>query len=675
MSNRLLIQIEGPFADLFEAEVERHTVIEDLVSDFLHSLESEEEIPLSKIKIEIEVGQNEDKQYVTVNNKSSLENVISGDQGRIKISIIEPKEVPSSLDIIKSLSQRTIYVTYEDSGKFFEAELTPVVKVEQLVQDFIRSSGLPLVEGLHLKYVVKHKFKTSDGNEACKRLKFGQTLIEADVKSGDEVHIFSNPTDSGFFPVGAQEDNLIFLQNGWKKIKLIYIPVSGKGVQNHYWVFPELKIASFLDRLTKANSVIRITNQEFGHLALFSKNNHHLIPNDFTIEEAHIKDDHILLLSNENVIWELLPHARLIASLPDDVLLRGHKNTLNYIQNLNIAPSAINIEMDKKYIDECKLIFVGNGNVGKTSLIKRLIDNEFDPSEPKTGGIDIRDFYLDFDDRKIRFNIWDFGGQEIMHSIHSIFMTQRSIYVLVVNPRTDGQYGIEKELNYWLGLINNFAPKSPIIICVNKIETNPYYNIAKGTIKDHFPEIIDFVDTSCLLPKGINDLKATILKALVKIPYLKELIPENYLIIKDALRSLKEDYLDFHQFWEICKRVDPGFTINDAYTLAGFLHDLGIMLNFAESDYIQDTRVLNPSWITEGIYRLINSKNLQEKRGIINKEEAYKILHSEKFSHQREKDFILEKMIQFGFCYKKFTGQNRTILFSIFFPKGQARKI
>ena len=55
-----------------------------------------------------------------------------------------------------------------------------------------------------------------------------------------------------------------------------------------------------------------------------------------------------------------------------------------------------------------------------------------------------------------------------MHSVHQMFLTARSIYVLVTNPRDDLQDKIERELNYWLELIVNFAPSAPIIIAVNK---------------------------------------------------------------------------------------------------------------------------------------------------------------------------------------------------------------
>ena len=51
-------------------------------------------------------------------------------------------------------------------------------------------------------------------------------------------------------------------------------------------------------------------------------------------------------------------------------------------------------------------------------------------------------------------NIWDFGGQEIMHATHQFFLTQRSLYLLVINGREGGE---DADAEYWLKLIESFG--------------------------------------------------------------------------------------------------------------------------------------------------------------------------------------------------------------------------
>ena len=80
---------------------------------------------------------------------------------------------------------------------------------------------------------------------------------------------------------------------------------------------------------------------------------------------------------------------------------------LDYVREQLEAPS--------HPLNEAKLILVGQGSVGKTSLVKRLVDNRFDPDEEQTQGIRIEKWQLDVPRPAqgtvpISLNIWDFGG-------------------------------------------------------------------------------------------------------------------------------------------------------------------------------------------------------------------------------------------------------------------------
>ena len=83
-------------------------------------------------------------------------------------------------------------------------------------------------------------------------------------------------------------------------------------------------------------------------------------------------------------------------------------------------------------------------------------------------------------------NVWDFGGQEIMHATHKFFMTKRSIYVLVINPRIEDNHG-DSDLEYWIKLIKSYAAQVPIIVVINKCETHPI-TIEENTL----PKVISF---------------------------------------------------------------------------------------------------------------------------------------------------------------------------------------
>ncbi len=77
-------------------------------------------------------------------------------------------------------------------------------------------------------------------------------------------------------------------------------------------------------------------------------------------------------------------------------------------------------------LNELKLLVVGNEAVGKTSLLRYMIEGKpRNPSEGKTPGIVqherilIREWAPD--KSQVQLNIWDFGGQEMMRGTHRFF--------------------------------------------------------------------------------------------------------------------------------------------------------------------------------------------------------------------------------------------------------------
>jgi internalin A len=130
-------------------------------------------------------------------------------------------------------------------------------------------------------------------------------------------------------------------------------------------------------------------------------------------------------------------------------------------------------------LNEAKFILVGQGGVGKTSLVKQLLGHDFDEAEPQTDGINIETWSLEVERSQqgivpITLNIWDFGGQEIMHATHQFFLTQRSLYLLVLDARQGEDEG---RVEYWLSLIHSFAPAAPSL----SSSTNPTNTIWTST--------------------------------------------------------------------------------------------------------------------------------------------------------------------------------------------------
>ena len=92
-------------------------------------------------------------------------------------------------------------------------------------------------------------------------------------------------------------------------------------------------------------------------------------------------------------------------------------------------------------------------------------------TKSKTEGIRITNWSLPVGKDTFRLNVWDFGGQEIMHATHQFFMTERSLYLLVLNGREGGE---DLDAEYWLKHVQSFGGKSPVIVVLNKIAQQPF---------------------------------------------------------------------------------------------------------------------------------------------------------------------------------------------------------
>nr|WP_257236717.1 leucine-rich repeat domain-containing protein [Nostoc sp. 'Peltigera malacea cyanobiont' DB3992] len=72
-------------------------------------------------------------------------------------------------------------------------------------------------------------------------------------------------------------------------------------------------------------------------------------------------------------------------------------------------------------LNEAKLLLIGQGSVGKTSLIERLIRDKYDQNQSQTDGLNVETWNVQVNSKDIRLNVWDFGGQEIYHATHQFF--------------------------------------------------------------------------------------------------------------------------------------------------------------------------------------------------------------------------------------------------------------
>ncbi len=350
-----------------------------------------------------------------------------------------------------------------------------------------------------------------------------------------------------------------------------------------------------------------------------------------------------------------------ITEIPLEILnSRDAQKIFHYLRQIRISGT--------RPLHEAKLLLVGQGSVGKTSLIQRLIHNKYDQNQPQTDGLNVETWNVQVNSKDIRLNVWDFGGQEIYHATHQFFLTKRSLYLLVCNCRTSEE---ENRIEYWLKLIESFGEQSPVIIIGNKKDEQPL-DINRKALREKYPNIQAIIETSCQDNIGIDELREAILEQIANLKEVYDLLPLSWFEVKQKLESMTEDFITYNRYIGICHQKEIPEEQNQEQ-LIDLLHRLGLVLNFRDHPILKDTNVLKPNWVTEGIYALLSDETLKTKtKGIFTSDDLTRILNPERYPTKRH-GYLIGLMKEFELCFEQ-ECQPPQFLIAGLLPKDQPDK-
>ena len=311
------------------------------------------------------------------------------------------------------------------------------------------------------------------------------------------------------------------------------------------------------------------------------------------------------------------------------------------------------------------MLVVGNEAVGKTSLIRYLVHGQpRNPDEKKTPGaaihekIEIQDWSPDAAD--IKLNVWDFGGQEIMHGTHRYFLTRRSLYLIVLEDRKED----DRTIHNWLKIIKNRGGDAPIIVVINKSDKGKKaLRLDENGLKRDHPEIVKFLRTSCDAGNWAEDSVARLRKAIAaclakhkSLKQIRDVCPESWLWVKQQIaeRARANHVLRIAEFERLCleaaEKFEEAESLRDDAAQRGLLrllHDLGILIvhGLSKDDVAVSPTValLDPNWLTGAIYTVLNRPELVHQKGEFKRDQLRAWLDPARYPESRYK-LILDMM-------------------------------
>jgi internalin A len=355
-------------------------------------------------------------------------------------------------------------------------------------------------------------------------------------------------------------------------------------------------------------------------------NNLHDLPNSIT-RLVNLKEEKFFFGENP---W---------TGIPIEIVNRGSKSIFRYcLQRLSVGT--------EDWLYEAKLLIIGEGGAGKTTLANKLKNRNYElsSSEPTTKGIDV--LHLDFrhsKGRSFRINIWDFGGQEIYHATHQFFLTKRSLYILVADARQENT-----NFNYWLEVVELLSESSPVLIVKNEKQDRKC-QVNESQLRGRFPNLEKIIASNLKDNRGLSDILDNVKHYISQLPHVGTPLPKTWVYVRHALEDDPRHYITQEEFLELCDA--HGFSHHaDKLQLSGYLHDLGVCLHFQDDPILKHWIILKPEWGTTAVYTVLDTPKVQQNLGCFTYADLSEIWAGQQHSKMREE--LLHLMMRFKLCYE-----------------------
>jgi len=303
---------------------------------------------------------------------------------------------------------------------------------------------------------------------------------------------------------------------------------------------------------------------------------------------------------------------------------------------------------------EAKLIIIGEGGAGKTTLARKIhnLDSPLPNPDESTQGIDVQEWHFTMENgADFRVNIWDFGGQEIYHATHQFFLTKRSLYLLVADSRKE-----QPHLDYWLNVVELFSENSPLLIIKNEVSDRPV-QIPESQLRGRFDNLKDTFATNLGNPRGrveVENIIKSIKHHISQLPHIGTEFPKTWIKIRAILEQDNRNYISLDEYFNICDQngVTQGNSGDGRLTLSQFLHDLGVILHFQDDkkSLLYKTIILNPNWGTDAIYKVLDNNRVKTNLGKFTDGDVSKIWQDSQYNNMQGE--LLELMSKFKLCYR-----------------------
>jgi small GTP-binding protein len=151
-----------------------------------------------------------------------------------------------------------------------------------------------------------------------------------------------------------------------------------------------------------------------------------------------------------------------------------------------------------------KIVVLGSSAVGKSAIVRRLVDGTFSEESQSTVGVEFKPFVIPVDGQNVKLQIWDTAGQERFKSVSRAYFRNAVGAVLVYDITSDSSFD---DLGEWLNDLQQLCnPNAYILLVGNKADLEDQRRVGTEQARDFADKHkLDYLETSALSGANVTD--------------------------------------------------------------------------------------------------------------------------------------------------------------------------
>jgi internalin A len=265
---------------------------------------------------------------------------------------------------------------------------------------------------------------------------------------------------------------------------------------------------------------------------------------------------------------------------------------------------------------EAQLLLVGEGEVGKSSLLGALRDDPWVEDRDSTHGLDIKELRLEHPSGHVEMTLqgWDFGGQPVYRPTHQLFFSAPAVYLVVWKPREGPELNF---VEYWIRLIRHrVGPGARVIVVATHRTKGRVARLDEPALRSAYGDmIVGFHYVDSLTGEGIPELSKAVAEQAAALPGMGRSFPRSWRQARAILNATAAPYLSYGEF-EVAV-ASAGLDRDSAKSFARNSHELGRLIHYGDDPGLADLVVLRPDWLSRAISYVLEDQVTVDNKGLV----------------------------------------------------------